>query len=53
MFCTASVLGIITALNVFLSVCFLPVCVFVQSVHPQLYIKGEGSAGKLQHEEQE
>lgn len=31
------------------------VCVFVheQSVHPQLYIKGEGSAGKLQHQEQE
>lgn len=28
-------------------------CVPVQSVHPQLYIKGEGSAGKLQHQEQE
>lgn len=29
------------------------ICLPVQSVHPQLCIKGEGSAGKLQHQKQE
>lgn len=29
------------------------VCVLGQSVHSQLRIKGEGSAGELQHQEQE
>lgn len=29
------------------------VCVLLQSVHPKLRIKSEGSAGKLQYQEQE
>lgn len=29
------------------------VCALVQSVRSQLYIEGEGSASKLQHQEQE
>lgn len=31
---------------------YLCLFVFVQGFHSQLYIKGEGSAGKLQHQKQ-